>query len=134
MRSFREAHLFMAEKSALEIFFEILPYIVEAESKGKGFGHDRIAILVAAFGGNFDKEVFHDPPICDLLEISDWGWHDHGPAIVAWGEKYARTTADQRAYSLICNLLRAKSDDVYHYLNENARTGFAFRPGWQVDK
>ncbi|WP_148450024.1 hypothetical protein [Gorillibacterium timonense] len=133
MRSFKEAYTFMAQKSPLEIFYEVLPYVLEAESRGKRFGDDKIAMLTAAFGGKFDKQVLNDPPIRDLLEISDWGWNNPGTSSIRWGEKYAKSQAEQLHYNAICNLIGSKSDQVYEYLVENARTGFAYRPGCQFD-
>lgn len=131
MKSFCEARDFMINKSPLDIFYEILPYIMYAEQKGKSFGHDRIAILVAAFGGSFNEAVFEYPAIKDLLQMSNWGWEDHGTAIQRWGDKYARTPEEKLHFNSICNNLKQKSDDVYNYLQENARTGFAFKSGWQ---
>jgi hypothetical protein len=123
MLSFQEADKFLTEKSAKEIFYRDVLYIVWAENvHHKQFGHDMLATLVAALSGPFDEKAFDDPAIKELLNWCDYAWDSNwGHAIDRWGRKYCKTHQDMVHFNHMSAMIQQKSDEIYNYLSQNAR-------------
>lgn len=127
MLSFKTAHDYISRTSTEDIFKRVAIYTAWADFKyQKGFGHDIIVTLVAAFSGPFDgfnNNTFEDPAIKDLLTITDWGWSSTwNMDLSKWMQKYCKTKEDAMHFNNIGTILmQGKSDQIYYYLQKNAQ-------------
>jgi hypothetical protein len=123
MLSFQEADKFVTEKSSRDIFTRTVLYIAWAQGiMHKQYGHHILAMMVAALSGPFDSRAFDDPAIKELLDWTDYAWESKwGSATDRWARKHCKTQQELMHYSHMCAMVQQKEDEVYHYLEQNAR-------------
>ena len=125
MLDFKKANEYITNTSEHDIYVRLQIYVSWAAYKyDREFGHDILATIAIAFAGpfKFDTTVFEEGDICEMLEVTDWGWSDHWfLKLQKWLSSKCKSIDDvedcKNIFNVLCN--SGKSDRIYNCFAQN---------------